>query len=348
MNFVPSNFLCIYTRVLLPKKNKNFMGSRSRDYLFTSFSVDIIPKYDPAEIVYLVYQLEKAPDTGRLHHQGFVIFHNGKSISAAQSVLGLNNCHLERRRGTRSEASAYCKKAESRVDGPYEFGECPEEKGQGRRTDLERACELLQEGKGIDAVIDSSPSCFVKFHRGLALLEARLGLGIRRGAHEPKVLVFVGPPGCGKTRSVYERFFSIYAKDPETIWWDGYSGQECVLFDDFYGGISYAQILRITDRYVCQVQTKGGHDYLRDSTTTFVFTSNKDPAFWWPLTPEIGAFQRRISGTTRWQGLDLPRQSYVPVELVRDWDNFNRQMREREEVFPASSESHLAAINDHF
>lgn len=41
-----------------------------------------------------------------------------------------------------------------------------------------------------------------------------------------------GPPGTGKSSSIRTQFPELYAKDPNSKWWDGYSGQQAVLVDD--------------------------------------------------------------------------------------------------------------------
>ena len=42
-----------------------------------------------------------------------------------------------------------------------------------------------------------------------------------------------GPSGTGKSRFVAARWPDAFWKAPESKWWDGYSGQETVVLDDF-------------------------------------------------------------------------------------------------------------------
>jgi len=88
---------------------------------FTAFQ-DEEPLFDPNFVAYLIYQRERCPDTGRLHWQGYCECHRGQRITTIQSFLGIAGGHIERRRGTQSEAIDYCQKAESRVSEAVEKG----------------------------------------------------------------------------------------------------------------------------------------------------------------------------------------------------------------------------------
>lgn len=85
-----------------------------------------------------------------------------------------------------------------------------------------------------------------------------------------------GETGVGKTRAVYARYpiDEIYVKD-ESKWWDGYRGQQVILFDDFRGQIPFNVMLRILDRYPYAGQVKGG--YCNINSPVIVITSSLRP-----------------------------------------------------------------------
>lgn len=99
--------------------------------------------FDDEYMSYLVYQLEQCPDTGRHHFQGFLQLHSRRSMGKVKKILGDNRVHLERMRGTASEAANYCKDDTKIVlDGPWEYGSI--QKRGGNKRDFEgfaRACE---------------------------------------------------------------------------------------------------------------------------------------------------------------------------------------------------------------
>lgn len=82
-----------------------------------------------------------------------------------------------------------------------------------------------------------------------------------RSTEQPDVYVLIGAPGVGKTRWVWANEPDLYPKD-NSKWWDGYCGQEAVLWDDFRGNYDYDEFLRVLDRYPLQVQVKGGYAHM--------------------------------------------------------------------------------------
>lgn len=79
-------------------------------------------------------------------------------------------------------------------------------------------------------------------------------------------------------------------------WFDGYTGQNIVLFDDFDSGqCSYRLLLKLLDRYPLSVQVKGGCVNWRPRIV--YITSNRDPSMWYTEEPNIDALLRRIDVT---------------------------------------------------
>lgn len=94
--------------------------SRSRHFTFTNFDLTISPDQQFPDYTYLVYQIERCPTSGKLHQQGAVSFKYQKSLSALVKLW--KGPHYEI--ATNMLASRnYCKKSDSRVEGPYEFTE---------------------------------------------------------------------------------------------------------------------------------------------------------------------------------------------------------------------------------
>ncbi|KAK6093775.1 hypothetical protein MT418_005621 [Batrachochytrium dendrobatidis] len=95
------------------------------------------------------------------------------------------------------------------------------------------------------------------------------------------IMVYWGATGTGKSRLAWdEASDSAYSKDPRSKFWDGYSGQEHVVIDQFRGGIDIAHILRWTDRYPVRVEVKGSSMSL--TAKKIWFTSNLNPRDWYP------------------------------------------------------------------
>lgn len=235
---------------------------------------------------YLVFQKEVGAN-GTEHFQGYVEFCKPIRISGVRKLL--DRAHWEPRRGTREEARAYCTKEDTRVLGPWEFGEF-EKSSQGARTDVEGIKKRVMEGAPLKSIFEENTLEWLKFSR--AIEKARLLYQVKRD-WEVNVIVLVGGTGVGKTRYVREVAPAAYWKQPST-WWDGYDGESEVILDDFYGWLPFHELLRVLDRYQHKVQFKGGNtEFL---ARTIYITSNKTPDKWYDSTKcHLPALYRRLT-----------------------------------------------------
>nr|WAE42646.1 MAG: replication associated protein [Cressdnaviricota sp.] len=120
---------------------------------------------------YLVYQLEKCPDTGRYHYQGYVAFLAKKRLTTLKKFDP--TIHWEMRRGTHKEAFDYCTKEDTRIDGPWTYGDdkgIPQKKGE--RSDVKNAVEILIDGG--DLIKEGYGDVIVKYPGGISYLRNEL------------------------------------------------------------------------------------------------------------------------------------------------------------------------------
>lgn len=90
----------------------------SRRWCFTEHRVTEfeIPEELPEGVKYFVCQLEKAPETGKLHWQGYAVYDNACRFQGARKKLGLtDSCHMEAAKGNDEQNKKYCTKEDSRV-----------------------------------------------------------------------------------------------------------------------------------------------------------------------------------------------------------------------------------------
>lgn len=113
-----------------------------------------------------------------------------------------------------------------------------------------------------------------------------------------RVLLLIGDTGVGKTRYVHERagsdLWSSVSRNLE--WFDGYSGEGHVLFDDFRGGPEFDFLLRLLDVYPISVPVKGS--FVEWEPSTIWITSNWEIDRWYPSV-DLSPLQRRISRIVR-------------------------------------------------
>lgn len=262
-----------------------------RNWCFTSYKQPFdMPSHD--DISYCVYQIEKCPETGRLHAQGYLELSKAKRMSGVKKIFDDNTIHLEPRKATREAARAYCMKEESRVDGPFEFGTFEQKRGE--RNDINNFIETMNKDGLVNAALEN-PSVYIKYHKGVNAFNNLISRS--KELRNIKVHVLYGRAGSGKTKRVYdstngEYFTPIVTK--EKVWFDGYMGESNILLDDFDGKIDYRYLLRILDRYPLNLEVKGDHCWAK--WTTVWITSNEPPQNWYNLTPvELEPLLRRLT-----------------------------------------------------
>jgi len=286
-----------------------FMRFRSlvfTDYNFTETDgEEYIELWKPLGYKFIVVQLERCPETDRLHWQGFVSLTKQRTRSKLQSKFpGL---HCERRKGSVHDAIAYCEKQDTRVAGPYRDGDIPV---QGKRTDIEQARELLLAGASELEIADANFGLWCRNRRSFS---AYRNLVWEQRRAKTYSLVYWGTAGTGKTRAVYDtygfdRVYDLPRPNGGSVWFDGLSpGHDVLLLDDFYGWLPLHLLLKLMDRYPLQVPTKGG--MVNFNVKYLYITSNKPWTEWYDWS-KLGhnlleAFKRRIDEEVEFTAADL-------------------------------------------
>jgi len=281
----------------------------SRNYCFTSYKEEIIDVlrdgYRNGIIRRWIGQWERCPTTGTRHFQGYVVFtkpHKIKGDKGAQAILQDPTLHMERRAKDSTEAKAvkYCTKEETRLEPPVSEGDF--KTTQGKRTDLDEVKEMIDEGKDELEIADEYFNSWVRNYRAFREYKImRLG-AIRDGSTEMVVRYLWGRSGSGKTRAIFDEYkadnvYMVMRPTNGSLYYDGYKGQEVIVFDDFYGWAPLSHMLNIMDRYPMQLKIHGGMMPMLKTTTTIIFTSNKywEELYQWPNEEIKSAFRRRIS-----------------------------------------------------
>ena len=278
---------------------------RYRDVCFTSF-LETPPHYEEGAIRYLAFQQESAPETGKLHWQGFAQSKDPKTTSAWQKALNIGKAHCEKRRGTVNEAIAYCQKLESAVpDTAQEYGHphYKESLGKGRRSDLNDVKDAIDNGADLDDLMEDDAHFGAFARHGKFFREYSAHKKRRKCFSPPFVTVRFGPTGSNKTRQFFDdcQYKDYWQWHPGmTNWFDGYTGQSNVLFDEFRAGsLPYGLLLKILDGYPVKLPFKGG--FVDWSPTKITITSPFHPREWYPNlagADKIDQLMRRINKCT--------------------------------------------------
>lgn len=246
---------------------------QSSNWLFTLNNPECDPFFE--HFVYLIYQIEMV---STVHIQGYVVFNTRKTFDTVKRLLPA--AHWENRRGTHSQAKAYCSKEESRVAGPYEFGDdsnIPE--SQGKRSDLLEIQKKLDDGiSDVDLAAEHFGS-WCRYNKSFVIYR-QLKVTPRR--FKTEVIVYWGPPGTGKSRRVSDETEGLdtYYKPAGHKWFERFTGSDIVVFDDFRGyWFTFSTVLQILDRYPCTVEIKGGS--FNFAPHKIYITSNLPPDRWY-------------------------------------------------------------------
>ena len=173
---------------------------------------------------------------------------------------------------------------------------------QGKRSDLDVIRDEIT-SKRIKTTTDLE-----NFH-GLTMQGLSFGDRLLRNVRPerdgiPDVYWFHGRTGVGKSRYVHEfserleltrGYRTWIAFDCKLKWFDGYNGQEIVIFDDFRGGdCSFNTLLRITDRYITRVEIKGSTTWWNPKIILFTSSKSIDVGFSSIADENIDQFTRRV------------------------------------------------------
>jgi len=280
------------------------------------------------EVTYCTFQLERGLQ-GTPHYQGYSEFKNDQRITSLRKLKFASTIHWEKRHGSRAQARDYCNKDEGREpdSAPIHIGEWTDRMGeQGKRSDLLAVAEMVKEGKSLFSIADEHPSSFMRYSKGITQLMTVLAKP-EDPDEAPEVNLLFGPPGCGKTRSVKEAEpEGLWTAPPRDafVWFDGYTGQEAALFDEFSGKASKVELnvlLQYLDRYVVQSPFKGG--YLWWNPKRIYLTTNYHPRNWYDWAtrePSYKALQRRFTSVTQWVDGDPEPNVHKPD--TPGWDRF--------------------------
>ncbi len=268
-------------------ENQRSGMSRSRDFLLT------VPRQDAPSasalqqifteisVLSAVFQLEKGGKTGYEHWQIFLRFKNQKRFATLKGQLtkkGLKTAHIESRKGTVEQAIKYCSKPETRLDGPYFFGDkIDTDTKKGERTDLQKLRDkVLIDGLSFDEILmeDESGSAarYTQYLRSLIRArDKRKTASFRRLS----VMYLYGPAGVGKSRWALENNAdkTVYRVSDYSHPFDAYDGEEVLILDEFDGSMPFTLLLNVLDGYSMELPARYENKYAR--YTSVVIISNR-------------------------------------------------------------------------
>lgn len=282
------------------------------------------PFLDEHKIRYLVIGIEQGDENKRWHLQGYLELSHQQRLSYLKKLN--YTFHFIIANGTAEENTKYCSKGKGTPDNPIDpdvqiYGKPIT---QGERSDVSAVATALLDNPDYVAVATANPAATVRYYRGMQHLHALAHPPQRR--HHPIVYRIDGAPGIGKSRSTFHYLDDLVehkhingyyvVTENENGWFDGYNGQDAVVFEDFRGVFPIDKMLKLVDLYPFSAPTKGGHVPIR--ARFFFFTSNA-PLEDFYQTSQHDAWVRRIGltkdhvrATPLWQPDNSLPLSFLP------------------------------------
>lgn len=235
---------------------------------------------------------QEVGESGTPHLQGYLEFKDRVLVTQVRRrVPFLSRAAIFVAKGTRRQNFDYCTKQNGLRREIGDFG------AEVTRSDLQRIRELIDAGVPELEIAEKYFSRWCTYRRAFReYRDLRCTYSLSSLRTNLEVIVYFGPPGSGKTRRVYEEEKELYVW-PGGRWFDGYVGQEAVLFDDYDGSqIPFRLLLRVIDIYPITLEVKGGHIYWYPKR--IYFTSNVAPQNWYERE-DFAPLQRRFTRVER-------------------------------------------------
>lgn len=278
--------------------------SRLRNICFTlnNYTEEEIIKIKEINYSFIVLGYEIG-EKGTPHIQGYIEFLNARSFKSLTKMF-FKRAHLENRKGFPKQAAGYCLKGESPEVPNYSVyfdkpginakffmdGTITE---QGKRSDIEKVVEFINDGNNLKDIATVYPCQFVKFNKGF---EKLINITVEPRNTKPTVTILWGDTGTGKSYKARQ----LCNNEPYYIWtpsrghwWDGYQHQKNIIMEEFRGQLPFDYILTLLDRYECPIQFKGGTTEFVG--TNIIITSPIHPGMWYNNDENKEQLFRRIT-----------------------------------------------------
>lgn len=255
---------------------------------------DPFPIEIPDGCVYAVCQVERAPQTGKLHLQLYLAFEKNKRFGAIKRLFP--HSHIEKAKGDADDNTKYCTKEDTRVAGPWTFGECPKSKGKkGSRTDWTQVKEMIAQGKSRTEVYETAPH-LANCSRGVEVLYQHFApkVPISRNV---RVIVLYGQTGTGKShraRTGYPDAYVVTGEYAPGKSFDLYCGQDVLILDEWrWAEWPLTMMNAILDKWSLILQCR--YQNRQAAWTLVIICTNDTPSLAYNCDP---TFQRRILDRT--------------------------------------------------
>lgn len=271
------------------------------------------PQAKFGEVQYMIFQEERAPSTGTLHWQGFLILKNKHDLPWLKRNISAR-ANFSVARGTNEQCKNYCRKDETYTGGErFEYGEMP------ARAEVKKASERLQEAaEELDMVKEGYkrpaeiPSITLMQSGFLPAYKELTGDVLGPWRKNLQVVTLIGPPGTGKSYAINTLFpgHGRCIMGNNGVWFQNPLASVMV-FEEFCGQIQLQRMLQFLDQYPLSLEIKGG---MRPAMYELAIITSNTPPLGWYKGEELGAEGKRTDAIKAlWDRLGYSCGNYIPV-----------------------------------
>ena len=142
-------------------------------------------------------------------------------------------------------------KAETNLINTFEeYGECPIEE-QGKRNDLNELYSMIKDGMSNYDILEVNPNYMLQIDKIERCRQTVREEEFKRMFRKLTVEYWYGDTGQGKTRTVMEHYGyeNVYRVTNYKYPFDGYRGQDVIIFEEFYNSFKIQEMLTYLDGY---------------------------------------------------------------------------------------------------
>ncbi|KAF5033345.1 hypothetical protein DSECCO2_607680 [anaerobic digester metagenome] len=192
------------------------------------------------------------------HTHIYVVFKNAVMFTTLQKRF--YGAHIEMVRGTNQENYDYVrkqgkwaddKKGETSLPDTFEeYGELPPDREEGT-SQAAAIYEMVKQGASNYEILETYPNAMTRIDKIERTRQTILEEQHKRDFRQLEVTYIYGATGTGKTRHVMEKYGyeNVYRVTNYQHPFDGYKGQDVILFDEFRSSLPITDMLIYLDGY---------------------------------------------------------------------------------------------------
>lgn len=278
-------------------------------------------------VIYWCMSDETGIESGLFHTHLYLVLKNCVLVSTIHNRF--QGVHYDICKGTSQENRDYVFKEGKWLTDPKgdtnhrdsheEYGELPDE-CPGKRTDLDQLYDMIKNGMSNYEILEDNPRYLLQIEKMDRARNTYFEELYRNTWRNLDVVYIWGATGTGKTRSVMETYGydNVYRVTDYLHPFDGYKGEDVILFEEFRSDLRIGDMLKYLDGYPLELPCRFTNRVAR--YTKVYFCTNIDLRAQYPNIredePETwNAFVRRIQKVGIYQDKDtyilMDRESYL-------------------------------------